>query len=186
MWQWVYRTGRRTDRRTDTSPCTTAVFFFCQVAKDTYSYYVTVVWSCNVALWNISLYLVEWGTCVVIRLSDRHIPAMHSQVIHSHWFGSPIMHLWYYLQRRNSARAKFHPLPPPRHSHRGRGKELAQYPRIQTAVWMGLLTCLSLSTIISSCTLQSPAHPLHNVSIRQWCHFESFSFIEGDSLPKSV
>ena len=28
-------------------------------AKDSYSYYVTVVWSCNVALWDISLYLVE-------------------------------------------------------------------------------------------------------------------------------
>ena len=33
-----------------------------------FSYYVTFVWSCNVALWDISLYLVKWRTCVVIRL----------------------------------------------------------------------------------------------------------------------
>ena len=30
-----------------------------KVAKDSYSYYVTFVWSCNVALWDISLHFVE-------------------------------------------------------------------------------------------------------------------------------
>ena len=44
------------------------------------SYYVSFVWSCNVALWDISLHLVEWGTCAVIRLYDRHT---HSQLIHT-------------------------------------------------------------------------------------------------------
>ena len=29
------------------------------VAKDSYSYYVTLVWFSHVALWDISLYLVE-------------------------------------------------------------------------------------------------------------------------------
>ena len=50
---------RRTDRKIDASPHTAAVFvFLIKVAKDSDSYYVTFVRSCNVALWNISLYLV--------------------------------------------------------------------------------------------------------------------------------
>ena len=43
--------------RKDASPHTAAVFFL--VAKDSYSYYVTFIWFCNVALWNISLYQFE-------------------------------------------------------------------------------------------------------------------------------
>ena len=42
--------------------------FSSWVANDSYSYYVTFVWSCNVAVWDISLYLVECRTCAVIRL----------------------------------------------------------------------------------------------------------------------
>ena len=69
MWGRVGRTGSRTDAY----PHTAAVFFLLiYVAKDSYSYYVTFVRSCSVALWDISLYLVEWRTCTVIRLSDRH------------------------------------------------------------------------------------------------------------------
>ena len=138
IWQRVSktdrRTGRRTDRRTDTSSCITAAFFSSQVAKDSYSYYVTVVWFCNVA--HVSLYLVEWRTCAVIRLSDRHIldmlPAYPFTVV------SPVLCLWYLHHRLISTGAKFHPSPPPRHSHRGR--ELAQDSCIQTAVWMGLVS----------------------------------------------
>ena len=89
---------------------------------------------CNVALWDFFLYLVEWGTCVVIRLSDRRTLDACSRLIHSHWFSSPIL-----LQRWISAGAKFHPSPLPRHSYRGRGGELVQDPCIQTAVWMGLV-----------------------------------------------
>ena len=67
-------------------------YFFAYVScKDSYSYYVTFVWSCNVALCDISLYFVELGTCVVIRPSNRHALDMHSWLIHSHWFGLPIL-----------------------------------------------------------------------------------------------
>ena len=34
------------------------------------------VWLCNVVLWDISLYSVEWGICAVNRQSDRH--ALHN------------------------------------------------------------------------------------------------------------
>ena len=44
---------KRTDRRTDTYSC--SVFFLTCVAEDSYSYNVTFVLSCNVALWDISL-----------------------------------------------------------------------------------------------------------------------------------
>ena len=96
------------------------------------------VLSCIVGLWDIFLYFVVLRTCVVIRLSNWHVPNMRSWLIHSNRFSSPIVHLWYHLQRRISAQAKLHTTPP-RHSHRGGGAELAQDPGIQTAVWMGLL-----------------------------------------------
>ena len=101
-----------------------SIFFLLSVAKDIYSYYVTLVWFCNVALWDISLYWFESGDT-----RDR--------LIRSHWFGSQIMHLWYYPQRRISPGAKFHPSPP--HSQRGGGGELPWDPGIQMAVWMGLV-----------------------------------------------
>ena len=74
---WVELGGRK-----DAYPRTAAVFFL--VAKDSYSftYYVTFVWFCNAALWDISLYWVEWGICAVSRPSDRH--ALNNT------------HLWYY------------------------------------------------------------------------------------------
>ena len=53
-------------------------------------------------------------------------------------FGLPIIRPWYYLQRRISARVKFHPSLYLKLSHRG-GRELVQDPCMQTAVWMGLL-----------------------------------------------
>ena len=124
MWRRVDRTGGRTD----VSPCISAVFLSKWVAKDS-----------HVALWDISLYLIEWRTCVDIRLSGRHALDTCSRLIRSHWFGSPILHLWYYLQRLISAGAKFHPSPPPRLSHRGGCGVLAQDPRMQMAAWMGLL-----------------------------------------------
>ena len=67
------------------------MFFPDIVAKDSYSYYVTFVWSSSYALWDISPYLVELGTCVVTRVSGRHALAMRSWLIHSYWFGSPIL-----------------------------------------------------------------------------------------------
>ena len=119
------------------------LYFFPHIScQDSYSYYVTFVWSCNVALWDISLYLVEWGTCADIRLSGRHGLDMRSWLIHSYGFSSPIViRLWYYLLRRISIRAKFHPSPPPRNSHSVWGRELAQDLHIKTAVWMGLVWC---------------------------------------------
>ena len=38
--------------RKDDYPRTPAVFFL--VAKDSYSYFVTFVWFCNIAFWDIS------------------------------------------------------------------------------------------------------------------------------------
>ena len=60
----------RTDRHFPT--CSWSIFFLIQVANETTSY-VTFVWSCNVALWNIS-----------------HAPALRSQLVHlhSHQFAS--------------------------------------------------------------------------------------------------
>ena len=63
IWWRVSKTDRRTDRKTNTFPHNSAVFF----PKGSDSYYVTFVWSCNVALSDISLYLVEYRTCVVIK-----------------------------------------------------------------------------------------------------------------------
>ena len=131
---------RRTDRKIDASPHTAAVFvFLIKVAKDSDSYYVTFVRSCNVALWNISLYLVGWRTCAVIRLHDRHAPTLRLRIIRSHRDGSPIMWPWYYLQRRISTGAKFPTSPHLKLSHRGGCGELAQDPRMQMAVWKRLL-----------------------------------------------
>ena len=73
----------------------------------------------HITLWDISLYFVEWGTFVVIRQYGQHALDTRRSIIHSNWFGLPTQHLWYYLQSHISAGAKFHPLPPPRHSHRG-------------------------------------------------------------------
>ena len=88
---------------------------------------------------DISLYLVEWRTCAVIRLHDRHAPATHLWITCSHWDGSPIMRPWYYLQRRISAGAKFPSSPHLKLSHRGGCGELAQDPCMQTAAWKRLL-----------------------------------------------
>ena len=103
--------------------------YFCSVV-------CTFVRSCNVALWGISLYLVEWRTCAVIRLHDRHALAPHLR-FHSHWDGSPIMWPWYYLQRLINARVKFPPSLHLKLSHRERFGELVQDPRMQTAMWKG-------------------------------------------------
>ena len=76
-------------------------------------------------------------TCAVIRLSDRLALPLHLWIIRSHWDGSPIMRPWY-LQRRISAGIKFPPSPHLKLSHRGGCGELAQDPRMQTAVWKRL------------------------------------------------
>ena len=115
-----------------------------------FSTYVTFVRSCNVALWDISLYLVEWRTCVVIRMSDRHPLASHLWIIRSHWDGSPIMQPWYYLQRWISAGVKFPPSLHLKLSHRGGCGELAQDSRMQTAVWKRLLSQPSCGAVIDS------------------------------------
>ena len=57
--------------------------------------------------------------CSYQTLSGRHALDTRSRLIHSHWFGlpmMPILHLCYYLQKCISAGVKCHPL---RHSHRG-------------------------------------------------------------------
>ena len=95
---------------------------------------VTFVSSCNVALWEICLYFDEWGTCVVIRLPDQPALNTRSRLIHSHWLGSPILRLLYYLQRQISARAKFHPSPPPlREIHTN--VEMDNWHRIPASKW---------------------------------------------------
>ena len=113
--------------------------FICESRQvSQYFWQYSVSWSCNVALWDISLYLVEWRICAIIRLYDQYV-LDSSRLIRSHWFGSPVIRPWYYLQRRINAGAKFHPLPPPRDSHWDGGGELAQNPSMQTDVWMKLL-----------------------------------------------
>ena len=99
-------------------------YFFARI--DSYSYYITFVWWCNIALWDISLYLVELSTCVVIR-HQTDMPSIPAAGLSIHT-GLPILRLWYCLQRQISAGAKFHPSPPPRNSQTGRGRELAQDP----------------------------------------------------------
>ena len=49
-----------------------------------------------------SLYFDEWRTCLVITLmtqSGLHTSAPRSLLILTHRFGSPMLRLWYYLQR---------------------------------------------------------------------------------------
>lgn len=75
----VGRTGGRTDRRTDAFPCTNAVLFSSLSCQ---SYYVTFVWSCNIALWGISLDFVERRICVVIRLADQHATTLSHRLTH--------------------------------------------------------------------------------------------------------
>ena len=87
--------------------------FLIQVAKDSYSYYVTFVSSCNISLWNIYLYLAEWRTCVVIKLSDGAVRQYLASDTTSRGGSAS---LWL--------------------------SELAQDPRIQMAVWMGLLVLI--------------------------------------------
>ena len=77
---------------------------------------------------------VEWRTCAVIRLYDRHALAPQRRLICSHWFDTPITRPWYDLQRRISDGEKFHPWPHLKLSHRG--GELVQDPYMQTAVWI--------------------------------------------------
>ena len=73
-------------------------YFFPDVnCQDSYSYYVTFVWSCSVALWDISLYKVEWRTPVVNWPSDRHTPDTRSWLIRSHCFSSPMIQPWCYI-----------------------------------------------------------------------------------------
>ena len=150
MWA---RVGR-TDRRIDASPGTAAVFF-THITANSYSYYVTFVRFCNVALWDISLYLVRWRTCVDIRLSDRHALAPRLRIIRSCWDGSPIMRPSYYLQKRISTRVKFSLSPHLKLSHRGGCGELAQDPRMQTAVWVGSLSKMRPMTVVFSANLRS-------------------------------
>ena len=54
-------------------------------------------------------------------------------------FGWPVIRPWYYLQRRISAGAKFHPSPHLKLPQRRGGGKLARDPRMQTAAWMGLV-----------------------------------------------
>ena len=65
MWRCVGRTDRRTDASLRISVVLLSSY---KLHNDSYSYYISFVWSYDVALWDISPYLVEWGTCVVIRL----------------------------------------------------------------------------------------------------------------------
>ena len=92
-------------------------FFLVWVAKDTTNYHVTVIWSCNVASRVISLLADEWGS----QLSD----CAHHQIdtaplgtsslfIHTD-AGSPLLDLWYHLQRCTRATVKFHPITTFRH-----------------------------------------------------------------------
>ena len=76
------RKDRQDDRGFPTYNC--SISSLTWVAKDTTSYHVTVVWSCNVALCfevcSISLLFDEWRICLVIRLwtpSDRLSPVPH-------------------------------------------------------------------------------------------------------------
>ena len=112
MKSWLDRQeDRQDDRNFSTYNC--SIFFLISVAKDTTSCYVSVVRSYNVALWDISLNLAEWRICLIITLwtpSDRPASAPHRRLIHSHRYGSPLPHLWFYLWRRIRAAAKILPL----------------------------------------------------------------------------
>ena len=96
IWERVGRTGGRTDRRTDASPCTAVVYFFLKSRK-TVTVTTLLLFGCVTLL---------CGKFLFIKLSedlyDRHAPVSRSLLIHSHWFSSPIIRPWYYLQRRIS------------------------------------------------------------------------------------
>ena len=52
------------------------IFFLIYVAKDTTSYYVTIVWSCNITLLGISVQICQIDT----------------PLLHSHRYGLPLLH----------------------------------------------------------------------------------------------
>ena len=94
------------------------------VAKDTTSYHVTAVWSLNIAWWDISLYFVEWRTCLVVTLWTPSDQCCASDT----------------TRRCIRGAAKCHPSPHLKVSHRGGCVELVQDPRTQRAMWMWLPT----------------------------------------------
>ena len=129
-WQMLFF-GQKCDEesakggRTDASPHIYAVFFSSYKLSKTVTFTTLLLFGHVTLLWRTFLYLVEWRTRVVNWPSDQHAPDMWSWLIRSHWFGSPIIQPWYYLQRRIRAGAKFHPPPPPKDSHWDGGGELA-------------------------------------------------------------
>ena len=72
-------------------------------------------------------------------LHTWHAPSPCLRIIRSQQDSSPIMRPWYYLQRRISTGAKFLPSLHLKLSHRAGCGELAQDPRMQTAVWKRLI-----------------------------------------------
>ena len=83
--------------------------------------------SCQITVTALLLFghdMLLCGTFLCIKLSEGPVqlterwptcPRPHLQLIHSHWFGSPILRP--YLQRHIWAGAKFHPSPHPRDSY---------------------------------------------------------------------
>ena len=86
----VGRTGIRTDRRTDTSPHTSAVF------SSSYKLPKTLTVSTLLLFGHVTLLC---GTYLFIKLSEEPVQLTNrpialdtrSRLTHSHWFGSPII-----------------------------------------------------------------------------------------------
>ena len=89
----------------------------------------------------------------VISLSDRHALDLHCRLICSHWFSLPIIQPWYYLQRRISAGAKFHPSPHLKLSHRGGYEEPVQDPLMQHQTQINLHVPLDLLLEAAPCSV---------------------------------
>ena len=81
------------------------------------------------------------GKCLFIKLSQLSDYMIDTPAYPFTPVRSPIIQPWYYLQWRISAGAKFHPSLHLKPLHRRGWGELAQDPHMQTAAWMGLVSC---------------------------------------------
>ena len=104
---------RQEDRHISTYNCGT--FSLRYVSKDSDSclcYFCLFMSHCFVHfLLHFSLFIWVSYLCSYQTIRPT-CPRYTVGLIHSHWFSSPILSLWYYLQRRISAGAKFHPFLP--------------------------------------------------------------------------
>ena len=93
--------------RTDSSPQITVVFFCKYKLQKTLPVTTLLLFGHATLLCGTFLFIfVGWRICLVITLwtpSDWYASGPHPWPIHSHWLGSPMLCLWFYLTSRGTS-----------------------------------------------------------------------------------